>query len=261
MPRTYVITGTASGIGRVLAERVRAAGDTVIGVDLKNADVEVDLTTDHGRAELVSRVTELSGGRVDAVVAVAGLSAPIPATASVNYFGQIATLEGLRPLLAASDAPRAALVASLAAIEVCDDALLAAFTAGDEPAALARAEQIAADSESGASNTIYNSSKRAIAEWVRREAPGETWAGAGIPLNAIAPGVVETPMIAELLATDEGRALLAAGAPMPLNGPAAPSSAPAELLRWLTSESNSHVTGQVIYIDGGADAIRRPESI
>ena len=98
MTRKYVVTGAASGIGKALTEQLRAEGHTVFGVDLRDADVTVDLTTAEGRIGLVDQVTELSGGTVDAVIAVAGLSAPIPATVGVNYFGAIATLDGLRPM-------------------------------------------------------------------------------------------------------------------------------------------------------------------
>jgi NAD(P)-dependent dehydrogenase (short-subunit alcohol dehydrogenase family) len=261
MARKYVVTGAASGIGKALTEQLRAEGNTVYGVDLRDADVNVDLTSAEGRASLVTEVTELSGGTIDAVVAVAGLAAPIPATAGVNYFGAIATLEGLRPLLVGSDAPRAALVASLAALEPIDPPLHAAFLSGDESKALELATAIADAPTDTPSNAIYNTSKNAIALWVRKNAPTDDWAGAGIPLNAIAPGVIETPMIASILATEEGRAALAAGAPAPLNGPAAPAAAPAALLAWLTSEQNTHVTGQVIFIDGGAEVLRRPETV
>ena len=261
MARKYVVTGAASGIGKALTEQLRAEGNTVYGVDLRDSDVTVDLTTDAGRSDLVEKVTELSGGTIDAVVAVAGLAAPIPATAGVNYFGAIATLEGLRPLLAGSDAPRAAVVASLAALEPVDQPLLDALLANDEPKALELATAIADAPTDTPSNAIYNSSKNAIALWVRHNAPTAEWAGAGIPLNAIAPGVIETPMIASILATEEGRAALAAGAPMPLNGPAAPASAPAALLAWLTSAQNTHVTGQIVFVDGGAEVLRRPDAV
>ena len=261
MTRKYVVTGAASGIGKALTEQLRAEGHTVFGVDLRDADVTVDLTTAEGRIGLVDQVTELSGGTVDAVIAVAGLSAPIPATVGVNYFGAIATLDGLRPLLAGSTSPRAAVVASLAALEPVDQPLHDALLAGDETAALELARAIADAPTDTPSNAIYNTSKNAIALWVRTQAPTPEWAGAGIALNGIAPGVIETPMIAAILATEEGRAALAAGAPAPLNGPAAPATAPAALLAWLTSEQNSHVTGQVIYVDGGAEVLRRPEAV
>jgi len=52
---------------------------------------------------------------------------------------------------------------------------------------------------------IYGSTKRAISRWVRRECIKPEWAGAGIPLNAVGPGMVETPMVAKMLATAESR--------------------------------------------------------
>ena len=261
MPRKYVVTGAASGIGKALTEQLRSEGHEVFGVDLRDSDVSVDLTTADGRTELVEKVTELSGGAIDAVVAVAGLAAPIPATVGVNYFGAIATLDGLRPLLAGSDAPRAAVVASLAALEPIDEPLHDALLSGNEAASLELAQAIADAPTDTPSNAIYNTSKNAIALWIRTNAPTDDWAGAGIALNAIAPGVIETPMIASILATEEGRAALAAGAPAPLNGPAAPASAPAALLAWLTSAQNTHVTGQIVFVDGGAEVIRRPELV
>ncbi|NLE70614.1 MAG: SDR family oxidoreductase [Actinomycetales bacterium] len=254
--RTVVVTGSASGIGKALEELLESRGDRVIGVDLHDADVTVDLTTAEGRTTLVEKVRELSGGTVDAVVANAGLATPTPATVGVNYFGAVATLEGLRPLLAGSSAPRAALTASMASLMPTDQALVDAMLAGDEAAALARAEQIA-DTEDA--QKIYASTKVAICRWLRRNAPTPEWAGAGIPLNAIAPGVVVTPMTADLMATDEQRESLAGMVPMPLNG-FMEASAPAELLAWLVSPVNTHLCGQVVFIDGGSDVVIRGDS-
>ena len=254
--RTVVVTGSASGIGKALEELLESRGDRVIGVDLRDADVTVDLTTAEGRTTLVEKVRELSGGTVDAVVANAGLATPTPATVGVNYFGAVATLEGLRPLLAGSSAPRAALTASMASLMPTDQALVEAMLAGDEAAALARADQIA-DTEDA--QKIYASTKVAICRWLRRNAPTPEWAGAGIPLNAIAPGVVVTPMTADLMATDEQRESLAGMVPMPLNG-FMEASAPAELLAWLVSPVNTHLCGQVVFIDGGSDVVIRGDS-
>lgn len=260
MSRTYVITGTASGIGRATAERLRADGHTVIGVDIKDADVTVDLSTDDGRAALVREV-EQRASTIDGVIAVAGLVAASPVTVGVNYFGAVATLEGLRPLLAGSDAPRAVVVASLAALEDVDDALYERLLADDEAGARAEAERIGTTTNAAGSSDIYSTTKKAIAQWVRTHAADPEWAGAGIALNAVAPGVIETPMTAAALQTAEGRAALDAGAPSPLNGPAAPPSAPAALLAWLASAENTHVTGQIVFIDGGAESIRRPNLV
>lgn len=261
MTRTYVVTGAASGIGATTAELLRSAGSTVITVDLHDADIEADLASEEGRTALVEQVRERSGGRIDAVIAVAGLVAASPVTVGVNYFGAIATLEGLRPLLAGSDAPRAVVVASLAALEETDAGLLDALERSDESAARAEAERIGTDTNATGSSPIYTTTKLAIARWVRRAASGPKWAGAGIALNAIAPGVIETPMTRPALDSAEGRAALDAGAPSPLSGPAAPPAAPAALLAWLTSAENTHVTGQIVFIDGGAESIRRPDLV
>jgi NAD(P)-dependent dehydrogenase (short-subunit alcohol dehydrogenase family) len=257
MVRTFVVTGAASGIGRTTAELLQSRGDTVIGVDLRGTDINVDLTTDEGRTALVEQVRERSGGAIDGVLAIAGLAHPIPATVAVNFFGMVATLEGLRPLLAGSDAPRAAGGASMASLPPGDHERGAAQTPGDETAALARAEVLAGDDSTGP--LIYSSTKKAFAQWTRRSAPTAEWAGASIPLNAIAPGVIVTPMTAPLLETEEGREQIRAGVPMPLNG-FAEAIVPARLLAWLVSEENSHLCGQVVFIDGGSDVVIRGDS-
>lgn len=258
MTRTYVVTGSASGIGKASAELLQAQGNRVIGVDLRDADITVDLTVPADRERMVAEVSEASGGTIDAILAVAGLAHPIPATTAVNYFGMVATLEGLRPLLAGSDAPRAAGVASMASLMPSDAELVDLELAGDEAGALARAQVLAADE--AAANQIYSSSKVGFARWVRRSAPTPEWAGAGIPLNAVAPGVIITPMTADLTATAEAREALAAQVPMPLNG-FAEAITVAQVLAWLTSVENTHLCGQVIFVDGGSDAVIRGDQV
>lgn len=259
MARTAVVTGSASGLGRATKELLEARGERVIGVDLRDADVTVDLTTEPGRAQLVDDVTALCDGRIDAMYAIAGSAQPVPLTAAVNYFGAIATLEGLRPLLEGSPAPRAVAVTSMAALHGVDDELVAAMTDGDEARALARAEELAAGGPA-VGHAIYSSSKRALARWIRRNAPTPEWAGASIPLNAVAPGVVVTPMTQDLIATDEAKAALLELVPMPLNG-IAEAPVVARLLAWLGSEENTHLCGQIIYIDGGSDAVMRGDTV
>lgn len=259
MSRVSVVTGAASGIGRATKELLESRGERVIGVDIHDAEVVVDLSTTEGRAGLADGVRSVHDGPVDAVLAIAGLAVAAPPTVAVNYFGTIATLDGLRPLLTGSPAPRAVLVSSMAALMPTDAELVALLAAGDEMAALARAGELAQDPATTGAQ-IYSSTKLALDKWVRRQAATEQWAGAGIPLNAVAPGIIATPMTADLIATPEARHALLGLVPMPLNGIAEPIVV-ARLLAWLTSEENTHLCGQIVYVDGGSDVVLRGDSV
>lgn len=146
----------------------------------------------------------------------------------------------------------------MASLQPVDEELSAAMKAGDEPKALARAAVLAEQPET-LGGLIYSSSKRALALWVRRNAAKPEWAGAGIPLNAAAPGVIATPMTTQYTSTEEARKAILEIVPMPLNG-IADAAVVARLLAWLGSEENTHLCGQVIFIDGGSDAVIRGES-
>lgn len=256
MARTALVTGSASGIGEATAGLLTERGYRVIGADLHDADIEADLTTESGRQALVEEATRISDGTLDVVVAIAGLAHPIPATVAVNFFGMVSTLTGLRPLLTESEAPRAAGVSSMASLMEGDDDLVEAMTAWDEEAAMERAAALEGTDDD---QKIYASTKKAFAQWIRRNAPSVEWAGAGIPLNAVAPGVVATPMTADMIATEEARKELLEMVPMPLHGIAGPEVV-ARLLAWLVSEENSHLCGQVVFVDGGSDVVIRGDS-
>lgn len=257
MARTYVITGEGSGIGKALGELLREHGHRVIGVDLSGSDVTADLAAEEGVATMVDTVAELSQGRIDAIVANAGLALGESVTTAVNFFGAVGTVEGLRPLLAGSDAPRISVTGSMTSLQSHDDELLAALLDGDRRAAMSRATALSEDPSTALLN--YPTSKQTLVRWVRRMAPTADYAGAGIALNAVAPGVVLTPMTEPLLATPEGRQLVLDAVPMPLNGPAEPVVV-ARLHAFLTSAENTHICGQCIFVDGGYDALMRGDS-
>ncbi|MGX1751166.1 SDR family oxidoreductase [Glutamicibacter protophormiae] len=257
--RTYIVTGAGSGIGMATAELLRERGQKVIGVDLRGAEITADLSTTEGRKAAIEETLRLSEGKIDAVIAAAGISAPKALTVAVNFFGVTQYLEGLLPALSQSEAPRVAVVSSMASLQPNSVELVDALLSGDEEAALAIGKSL---EEQGPKTGYLNypSSKRALSRWVRRECITPAWAGAGIPLNAVAPGTVITNMTREMLSTAEGRAGVDAHVPMPLNYHSE-AVVIAKLLLWLTSEENTHVTGQTIYIDGGADASLRGDDI
>lgn len=255
-PRTYAVTGAASGIGAGVAAWLGAQGHRVIACDLREGDVVADLATTQGRAALVDGVTRLSGGRLDGIVANAG-GGPPQTMLSLNFFGAIATLEGLRLLLANSDAPRAVAVSSVASLAPGDPALVDPCLAHDEPAAKAAAETaIAADGGAG----LYGSAKVALNRWCRRAAVGADWAGRDILLNVVAPGVIETPAAAWILDDPVNRAEMMARVPLPSVRPGRPDQM-AALIGWLVSPDNTLLCGEVLYADGGLECAARGELV
>ena len=259
MARTYVITGTGSGIGLATKNKLVALGNKVVGVDIKNAEVIADLSTPEGRKEAANKAIDMAGGTVDAVIANAGSALPIATTVSINFFGATEFISAMNSSLAKSKSPRVAITSSMASLMPNDKELVDLMLAGDERMAVARA-QVLVNQGGGVEGLIYGSTKRALSRWLRRECIKDSWAKSGIPINAVGPGIVKTPMVAEMIATQEGRDGLAKAVPMPLNGYLEPENV-ADLLIWLTSEANSHVTGQTIYIDGGSDAVIRGDDI
>jgi NAD(P)-dependent dehydrogenase (short-subunit alcohol dehydrogenase family) len=254
--KTIAITGSGSGMGAELSARLTAAGDRVIGVDLKNAEVQADLGTPAGRAEAVERIGELSGGALDGLVTLAGLAGlperPASLLISVNYFGTVEMLAGLRPLLAKGTDPAAIAISSNST--TCqpgiDEALVASCLEGDEDATRA----LAGD---GDSLGTYPVTKMALSWWVRRHAPTPEWAGAGITLNAVAPGAIETPLLQE--GRDHptvGPLIDAFVSPLGRNGRAAEIAA---LLQYLLGPDARFFCGSVIFCDGGIDAQLRAD--
>jgi NAD(P)-dependent dehydrogenase (short-subunit alcohol dehydrogenase family) len=244
--RTYVVTGSASGIGAATAALIDSRGGTVIGCDLANAEIEADLSTSDGRARLVAQAARR--GSIDAVLAIAGGSQR--GIIETNYFGAVATLEGLRPLLANSPAPRAVAISSTASLSPGDERIIEACLDGDEARAVLLASEVPADAAPGA----YGYAKRALNRWVRKVAPTPEWAGAGIALNVVASGVVDTPAASWIFSNPEVRAFVEQSSPQPFGGFPGQPDWIAEVVLWLASERNRFVTGQVIFADGGTEA-------
>jgi NAD(P)-dependent dehydrogenase (short-subunit alcohol dehydrogenase family) len=247
---TIVITGSAGGIGLATRARLEAVGHRVIGVDVRDAEVIADLSTAAGRNAMVQGVTVASDGVLDGLVAGAGISSEdSPLVISINYFGAIATLDGLRPLLAKGTNASAVAVSSNSTTATLDGVVNDAVDAcldGDEE----RARSLVGHGFFG-----YPTSKLALARWVRRQAPTEAWIGAGIRLNAIAPGPIATPMTEPIRDF-----VLAMGDtyPVPIKRLGTADEV-AAVLAFLLSPDAGYVVGSVVFVDGGGDAAARAD--
>lgn len=250
--RTAVVTGSAGGIGSAVVASLENAGYRVIGVDLANADVHADLADPEKRTHAVAEVADRVGHRLDALVVCAGLGgtvSPASTIARVNYFGAVAFLDGLRDSLMAGHEPAAVAIGSnSASIAPGDHALASTLLAGDEEIAARLADQ-----EDG--QLVYAVGKLALTRWCRQGV--QAWADAGVRLNVVAPGPVTTPLLQEQLDHPEYGPLVRAF-PVPLNRWAEPREV-AHAVRFLLSSEAAMIHGSTLFVDGGTDALVRPD--
>jgi NAD(P)-dependent dehydrogenase (short-subunit alcohol dehydrogenase family) len=257
---TYAVTGSASGMGRETAQRLRGDGHTVVGVDIKDADVIADLSTPQGRKEAAAAVLAASGGKLDGAVLAAGLG-PSPSRdrarqiAQVNYLGVVDLLNAWRPALAAAERAKVVVVSSNSSTTVpaVPGRTVRALLAHDADKALRTVKLFG----KAAPTMMYAASKIALSRWVRRHAVLPEWAGSGVRLNALAPGAIMTPLLQEQLSNpSEAKAIWSFPIPVGRFGQAAHM---ADWMCFMLSDSADFLCGSVVFVDGGSDAYFRAD--
>lgn len=249
-----VVTGSASGIGAAVRERLEKRGDRVVGVDLRDAEVIADLSKPEGRRAALEGALDACGGRLERAVLAAGLGAHVDdlaRLASVNYFGAVDVLDGLKPALEGQAGASVVVVCSNSAQmgPFQEHPYVLALLEHDE----ARAHEILAG-ENGF--IAYGGSKHALSRAVRRRAP--EWGKAGIRLNGIAPGPTRTPLMEGAAAHPVwGRGVAALSVPL---GRWAEPGEIAATIAFLLGPEASYVHGSIVYADGGNDAELRPDA-
>lgn len=253
MPVT-AISGSASGIGAAVSKLLREAGHQVIGIDRSDAEVIADLSTPQGRDAAIAAVLQRCEGVLDGLVCCAGVGVTAPSSGlilSVNYFGVSHLLEGLNGALARGRQPAALVIGSVASTQpgAEQQPMTAALLADDETGARALAEALSQP------HVAYACSKHAITQQARRLC--KPWAAQGIRLNVVAPGAVQTPLHqASLDDARFGQAVREFVAPLGRSG--LPEEI-AALVGFLQSPQAAFIHGSVVFIDGGMDAMVRPQ--
>lgn len=244
--RVAIVTGAAGGIGAASARLMAARGAAVVLGDRDPGVAAVagaicgaggraealvgDAATEAGAAALVARAVA-AFGRLNVVHANAGVSGPLAPVleTSAAEFAEILRINLIGPWLLAQAAlphlgPGAAIVvtASVAGLRA------------------------------GAGGIPYSASKAGAISLVQTLA--QALAGRGLRVNAVAPGLIETPMTAPLYAAARARGREGAiGQLNPLRRGGMPEEV-AEAVAWLASEAASYVNGQVLVVDGGLSA-------
>ena len=245
-------------MGRAVVERLAAQGHRVITVDIKDADVVADLSTPAGRRAAADAVLTACGGHLDGAVLAAGLG-PTPGAerliTEVNYFGVVDLLETWRPALAAADRAKVVVFSSnsTTTMPLVPRRAVKALLAGDTEKAL-KSYRIFGRM---APPMAYGASKIAVSRWVRRHAVAPEWAGAGIRLNALAPGAILTPLLERQLATPS-EAKNIRRFPVPIGG-FGDAGQLADWVVFMLSGAADFLCGSVVFVDGGSDAYFRSD--
>lgn len=244
--QTCLITGGSGGVARALADRLRAAGWRVaragrsqdrLAPALGDVTIEADVATDAGAAKAVAEATAAFGAVPDAVVNAAGaiLLAGITRTSEVQY------RDCLSANLDTAFFTAKAYVASLQQAQKTGDSRVGRLLLFSSVAA-----------GIGVGNHVAIAmAKGGIESLVRSLAADHS--AMGLRVNAIAPGLMETPLTAKLVANEAAKKSIAAQYPLGRHGGAEDAAA---LAAFLLGPGGDWINGQVIALDGGFTAVR-----
>jgi NAD(P)-dependent dehydrogenase (short-subunit alcohol dehydrogenase family) len=228
--RTFLVTGASKGIGRAISERLVREGHTVVGIARQQSDfpgilVAANLDNEHETREALA---EISGRHsIDGVINNVGVVRPkrleeqtiadLNAVLSLNLNSALLASQAALPNMRAKAWGRIINISSLTILGITE-------------------------------RTAYAAAKAALVSFAR------TWAlelaTTGITVNAVAPGPTETELFrANNPPGSDGEARYLAGVPMRRFGKPEEIAA---AIGFLLSDEASFITGQTLFVDGGA---------
>jgi NAD(P)-dependent dehydrogenase (short-subunit alcohol dehydrogenase family) len=248
------MTGGASGIGSGVKKQIIQNGFKVVDVDVRDADIVADLSTDKGRQAAISGIRSAMPDGLDGFIPCAGLGAHVENAQKimkVNFFGVITVIEGIMDLLEKKDGNIVIISSNSAPMPNENQKLVDAMLKGDEKDAESVAEHLDGF-------TAYCSSKLAVTRWMRRNAP--VFIKRGVRMNAVAPGITQSAMTDEAFeAPSTAEAMKEFAESVPVGFIAKPAHI-AHAILFLLGEKAEFICGSVLFVDGGHDALLRPDS-
>jgi 3-oxoacyl-[acyl-carrier protein] reductase len=233
--RAAVVTGGARGIGYAIAERLTQAGAKVAIWDLEGAPASgarlaggIGVAMDVTKADSVAAAlaeTEQRIGPVDVLVASAGITGPNAAVADYPV-----------------EAWRSVIDIDLTGVFLCNRAVVPGMAKRN----YGRIVNIAsvAGKEGNPNAAAYSAAKAGVIALTK--SLGKELAGTGVRVNAVAPAVIKTEMLAQM--TEQHIQYMLSKIPMGRFGTVEEVAA---LVAWLASEDCSFSTGAVFDISGG----------
>ncbi|MEA1073244.1 SDR family NAD(P)-dependent oxidoreductase [Sphingomonas sp. LY160] len=227
--KVAIVTGAGSGIGKATTDLFRAEGATVVGADLRGADVDCDAGDEASVKALVERVVADHGG-LDIFFANAGIAGGL---ASIFEQEQADWAEILRVNL----------IGPAMAIKYAAEPIRA--RGGGSIVCTASVAGL----RSGAGGPAYSASKAGVISLVKTAAQQLT--GSNVRVNAICPGLIETGMTEFVYERARAKGqedrlghlnpLKRGGHPMEI----------AQAALFLASDDSSYVNGHALVVDGG----------
>jgi NAD(P)-dependent dehydrogenase (short-subunit alcohol dehydrogenase family) len=221
-----LVSGAASGIGRATARRLARDGWAVVGADLREEPglVACDVTSTASVEAAVAHCLD-EHGSLDAVVNAAGIGFPLRfleardedwnGMLDVNLMGTVRICRAALPHLRRSTQPGRGIVNFTSQAAKTGGLLIGAPYSAAKAAVLCLTKTLAAE-----------------------------FAADGIRVNAVAPGIIETPFLDQVPGIRERQAQL------PLGRIGAPEEV-ASVVAFLLSPDASYLTGEIIDVNGG----------